>query len=791
MSGPAPTPRRSTRATKGRKAKDDPVPPTEPTTPTTATAPRRKITPRRIAAQRPLAPARESAAYGSPGRSNVSIGLATSNANQLATDVIKAGINTAKTSTISRTSRSKLSTVITQAELDPDSEEENVNVARSPIQSPVRSLVASPAGSPAESQEGSPIQNPVARPVGSPIESPAESEAGSPIQSPVGSPIGSPVGSPEGSQAGSPAQSPVGSPVGSPAVSQPTSPVRVRPQKSGVHITEVQTTQVRLLRTGAGSGGPSGRSGAESDAITGNGTPMGEGYSWNFGTEGPIGRNVGLGSSPTSVTKTFPSGAGRGTGSPRGNGTRPGGGRASQTTNIISRPVGKCDNQLMDIISSPAEAYGSRPTDNTPRPGVEEPSENIIIRPANVGGNPPPYTVPPSATLDRTVRTDSELHTILPDLTEEQLSQAERIRAEALAHELRQRRQESQGFGIWTQSFCSTLAKILVGITLLWVAYNALWAAPAGFRWASHQYHAQTARLKPNGTLFQGNNTSPPGSILRDITTNQYRDIDNRLTTFQKFYNSISVQAPELIGPARVNYFSRGLGATIDPHLTSPTRKLTTRSRSWFGLSSYELRTPDPITALLPWSDIGDCWCAPPSGGRAQLTVILPHKIVPTDLVIEHIPKTATLDIGAAPKDVELWVQIPDVEARARVIDAAVTVPALAEESLLAARTLPVYGADTALDKSWVRVGRWQYDIHAPSHVQSFAVPVELDHFQLAVDKVSVRVRSNWGSRNYACLYRLRMHGLLAERETERKLAESGGGGAGTEKVRVGGSVRE
>ena len=503
-----------------------------------------------------------------------------------------------------------------------------------------------------------------------------------------------------------------GSPTASPIGSRPASPVRGRLASSaGVRV---QTSKGNVGRDDSLGG-----SGSGSGALTGNGTPMGEGFSRNFGTEGPVGGNVGLGNTPVANPMAYPS-------LRRSHATSASGLRAT------SLPVAT-------VLHSAGEG-GSLSPDTTPRPAKA--SEN------------------PSA--------DSSQHTTLPELTENQFYRPDGTRQGRTARDLRRRRHEEQGYNIWAEPVCANMAKVLIFVALAWVAYQALKAAGPGFRWASDQFQSQTASLKQNGAFVHSNNTAWPHPTLNGITTNQYNDIMARLTTIQNSYDSLSAQGAQSRGPSRVNYVSRGLGAIIDPHLTSPTRKLTVRSRSWFGLSSYELRTPDPVTALLPWDDIGDCWCAPRAGGKSQLTVLLPRKIVPTHLVIEHIPHGATLDIGSAPKDVELWVQIKDPEARVRVMDATMAVPSLAEESLLAARTLPDYGTDTALDKSWIRVGRWEYDIFAANHVQDLAVPVELDHFQVAVNKVSVRVRRNWGMKDYTCLYRLKLHGLLAEKEGER-----------------------
>ncbi|MCJ1394549.1 hypothetical protein MMC18_007428 [Xylographa bjoerkii] len=745
MAGPGQTPRRSTRTTRGGKSSATPVPPTAPTQPNTPTPPKaptpgRTITTRRRPAQRPAAPARQSFAYGSPGRSTSSIALAAATANQTAARVIAAGVSTARGIDTTPKSRSNLSTVLSNADSDESDPDESDPDDANPDDSDPNNADQGISDSDGADQGVSDSDR-------------TDNTGGSPVGSPIGSPVGTPIGTP----------------IGTPAGSRPASPAGVQVQISKT----VQISKVRNLGRKAGGNDPFTGSAGGSGALTGNETPMGEGYSRNFGTEGPVGGNVGLGNTPEQDVMAYPPLllAGTSPGALRG---------ISLPDDTPSRPVRVGGSLPADTIPRPAKVGGSRPAD-------------ITIRPAKVGGSPSTDTELRPIAVSRNLPADSPLRAALPNMTEEQLIQVDRIRSEKLAHEIQRKWYEEQAHKLWAEPFWANIAKVLMAITFLWVAYHAFKAAPSGFRWASNQYHTQTAWLKENGTFFHRTNTSVPHSTLNrittngitdditsndisanSITTNEYSDIMSRLTTMQKSYDSLSAQKPQPIGPDRVNYFSRGLGATIDPHLTSPTRKLTVRSRSWFGLSSYELRTPDPITAILPWADIGDCWCAPPSGGKAQLTVLLPRKIVPTHLVIEHIPQGATLDIGSAPREVELWVQIEDPEARVRVIDAALTVPTLAEESLLSARTLPVYGAAAALDKTWIRIGRWEYDIFAANHVQSFAVPVELDHFQVAVDKVSVRVRKNWGMKDYTCLYRLKMHGLLAEKAGERDRTDEG-----------------
>lgn len=236
--------------------------------------------------------------------------------------------------------------------------------------------------------------------------------------------------------------------------------------------------------------------------------------------------------------------------------------------------------------------------------------------------------------------------------------------------------------------------------------------------------------------------------------------IVNRMSALERSFKDIKLGAAQAgsasATPARqVNFFSTGLGAVIDPYLSSPTKKreITFLQRGVVSFLGLDLRRPlPPVAALEPWDDIGDCWCAPPGRGKAQLAILLPRRIYPTAITVEHIQPGASLDIAAAPKDMELWAQIHDEETREAVANAAF--PLLGEDAI---------DSSNNLGPSYVRVGKWQYSIHKPNHVQTFAVNVDLEHFGAKVEKVVVRATSNWGGQDYTCFYRLRLFGKLAD----------------------------
>lgn len=208
---------------------------------------------------------------------------------------------------------------------------------------------------------------------------------------------------------------------------------------------------------------------------------------------------------------------------------------------------------------------------------------------------------------------------------------------------------------------------------------------------------------------------------------------------------------------AQVNFFSPKLGAVVDPNLTSPTmRKDEKTFKKWLykALTWTQLPNP-PVTALTRWEEMGDCWCAPMSKkenvpGKAQIAVIMPYPVFPQSLVVEHIPEAATLDIASAPKDVEMWVRVPDPEARDAV-----------EAAYDATSFGMTCGPRVELDGSYVCAGKWWYRKDGPNHVQAFKTDIDFVSLGISVQKAVVRVTSSWG-REWTCLYRLRLVGQVA-----------------------------
>ena len=240
-----------------------------------------------------------------------------------------------------------------------------------------------------------------------------------------------------------------------------------------------------------------------------------------------------------------------------------------------------------------------------------------------------------------------------------------------------------------------------------------------------------------------------------DAISKDIEAMDKRLQAHKAFLTSVG-----LLPFDKVNHFSIGLGAVINPHLTSPTKMSPSplvpllSPQNWF-LPSPRPRAVPPIVALQSWSDVGECWCAPPDEAKSQLGVLLGRRIAPTEIVVEHIRKGQTLDIGAAPKDIELWIRIEDFRLREIVREKFFELlPDMSSDvSRPQARPYP------ALDDTYVLVGRWRYDIYALNHIQTFKIHAGLDMSGFGTTAVVFRATSSWGNENYVCLYRLRLHG--------------------------------
>lgn len=263
--------------------------------------------------------------------------------------------------------------------------------------------------------------------------------------------------------------------------------------------------------------------------------------------------------------------------------------------------------------------------------------------------------------------------------------------------------------------------------------------------------------------------------------------LHNRVTKVEQHVQDLSHGSKSVDAPAakhQINWFNPGFNTAVDLYLSSPTVSKcdptwTPEGWPWSMFRSQKcpqisLSAPH-YAALSAWFDpVDDSWCAPPSDGKLQLTVLLDRPVAPTELVVEH----AAMDempvgfMGSSPREVELWIHVPNDDTRDTLLEAINHIdPSLLEDSSPQGKTL----ADRqALPSDYLPVGRWQYDIWTNQAVQTFPLALPLAHYGVGTARVAVRVNSNWGNTKFTCVSRLRLHGddmSGSTEELEQRLA--------------------
>ncbi|KAJ5802822.1 uncharacterized protein N7503_005272 [Penicillium pulvis] len=248
----------------------------------------------------------------------------------------------------------------------------------------------------------------------------------------------------------------------------------------------------------------------------------------------------------------------------------------------------------------------------------------------------------------------------------------------------------------------------------------------------------------------------------------------------------------------KINFLSLALGAIVDPHQTTPTadRSYPFYQRvvlTMLGLRSTITASMPPVAALIPWEEVGDCWCSAPRNGVSQISVLLGRDIVPEEVVVEHVPSGSTLDPGAAPREIEVWARyrvIPlPFQGSSSIFSWWKSTPRRPIEPMssrdegLGGYSIPgedslhevlmnslsatnmydpesAYSDDPLLGPNFYRIGKMVYDINKHNNVQRFHLNTIIDIPTIRVDKVAFRVKSNWGS-NHTCIYRFKLHGHI------------------------------
>ncbi|WFD01254.1 hypothetical protein MYAM1_004016 [Malassezia yamatoensis] len=230
---------------------------------------------------------------------------------------------------------------------------------------------------------------------------------------------------------------------------------------------------------------------------------------------------------------------------------------------------------------------------------------------------------------------------------------------------------------------------------------------------------------------------------------------------------ALALYASDQIG--RADYAQYSAGGRVLPSLTSATYEVpieSSRSLSklqgilhslvplpnWNSQAPTRLRGRTPMVALHHDNAPGMCW--PLAGTHGQLGIQLVRKILVEAITIEHIPAVLALDgIESAPRDFEAWGILESEQDR---------------------KKLAKWRSHHAKSEDWdeptpvppssshVFLGAFTYDV-AGAPIQTFPVSSEGAQVALPIRVVQLNILSNHGLRDYTCLYRVRVHGQLAD----------------------------
>ncbi|GAP84770.1 putative spindle pole body-associated protein sad1 [Rosellinia necatrix] len=207
----------------------------------------------------------------------------------------------------------------------------------------------------------------------------------------------------------------------------------------------------------------------------------------------------------------------------------------------------------------------------------------------------------------------------------------------------------------------------------------------------------------------------------------------------------------------QVNLFGIGAGVSVNPSFSSKPwvpPKNHINSKNFLDKDGYN---PQPRMAVFsPWSQEGECFCAAANlkgygKNTNSIAAITSRNIVPQHFVVEHILPGATLDPGAMPKEIEVWIEIEEVTLRNEV-------QAFSEIQF------PNTPKEETLHDGFVKIGHFTYENkNSGDGVQVFKISDELTRMRAVTNHILVRAINNYGA-DHTCFYRLRLYGEIIER---------------------------
>lgn len=205
----------------------------------------------------------------------------------------------------------------------------------------------------------------------------------------------------------------------------------------------------------------------------------------------------------------------------------------------------------------------------------------------------------------------------------------------------------------------------------------------------------------------------------RPLKSNVLGDSDMENQVKQWIYSELETYSADRI--ALADHALESAGGFIVSTRCSGSYNRKTALISILGIPIYyNINTPRSViqASTLP----GECWSF--KGSEGYVVISLSGAVLPTSFTLEHIPKELSPHgrIDSAPKD------------------------------------FTVLGLHDSYDYDGIPLGDFRYEEDGPV-IQQFAALAQPDHFT----HIELRVKSNWGHKEYTCLYRFRVHGTRQE----------------------------
>lgn len=221
---------------------------------------------------------------------------------------------------------------------------------------------------------------------------------------------------------------------------------------------------------------------------------------------------------------------------------------------------------------------------------------------------------------------------------------------------------------------------------------------------------------------------------------------------------------------SRPDFALHSSGASVLSSLTSETYTLRPSSISgkFWGLltGSGHVSGRPPSTAL--HYDIHDGHCWPVAGPHGQLGIVLGALIYIEAITIDHVEAANSVNgRRSAPRDMEVWGLVEGQDNIAKVETWRAREghelghPEIPPGSFLYPRAGTLIPRPEVFIESpeYIRIASFQYDIHSPTNIQTFPVDPQIEGLGVDFGVVVLMIKSNWGMRDYTCLYRVRVHG--------------------------------